>query len=162
MCSCNQYYIPHYRFQHPKMKTQAAIILVGLLTYVSPQAAAPVQVPDGVIVPFSSVLPACASSCGPLFDVQGACSPPNIPAVSQTCFCGDARLTPFITGYSEVSAVCGPASCTDTADLAAVQSWYETYCGEKAAATTTSSGAASTGTGSSSSGKTSPNTNQGW
>jgi hypothetical protein len=52
-----------------------------------------------------------------------------------------------------VSSVCGPLSCTATADLQAIQSWYETYCNEGQSNPTTTSGAAgATGTSSGSGG----------
>jgi hypothetical protein len=110
-------------------------------------AAGAVASPNGLIVPFST-LPACASLCGHLFDVQGACTPPVTSTVSEPCFCGDPRLQPFLDqGTAGVSSVCGPLSCTATADLQAIQSWYETYCNEGQSNPTTTSGAAgATGT----------------
>lgn len=124
------------------------------------------QQPDGVIVPFTSVLPACASLCGKLFDVQGACSPPVTASVSSACFCGDPRLQPFLqSGTAGVESVCGAASCQDTADLQKIQSWYESYCNVAQSNPTTTSGSTATGTstGSSSSKPASAqNTNQGW
>lgn len=78
--------------------------------------------PDGALVPFTSGLPVCASLCGPLFDVQGGCS-------DSTCFCADARLTPFNQdGTAGVSSVCGSASCSSTTDLQAVKTWYQNFC----------------------------------
>lgn len=112
------------------------------------------QQADGLIVPFTSVLPACASKCGKLFDVQGACTPPVIAETSSSCFCADPRLTPFLNqGTSSVEEVCTTASCTDTADLQKIQSWYASYCNEKVpGATSTNTGSTPTGTGSSSGG----------
>lgn len=135
------------------MRPQLILLLSSI---VSLSSAA--QQPDGVIVPFTSVLPACASLCGKLFDVQGACSPPAITTVSTSCFCADSRLTPIIdSGTAGVSTVCGPESCTATADLEAIQSWYATECNLKdpnsATATTTGSASTATGTSSSSTGK---------
>jgi len=122
------------------------LLLVPLIHLTSAQ-----QQPDGAIVPFTSVLPACASLCGPLFDVQGACAPPKLSAVSESCFCGDPRLQPFLdSGTAGVSQVCGAASCQDTTSLQKIQSWYETYCNLKNSNPTTTSGSAgATGTGSS-------------
>ncbi|RAL63029.1 hypothetical protein DID88_004114 [Monilinia fructigena] len=118
------------------------------------------QLADGSIVPFSSDLPSCASQCGPLSDVQGACAPPAIADVSSSCFCGDARLKPFLTGTAGVSSVCGAASCTSTTDLQSIETWYEQYCNAQSASTTTSSsGSAAT---SSSSGSSSNNTQKSW
>jgi len=141
--------------------TLLALLSLPLLASTQTQAA------DGVIVPFTSVLPACASLCGKLFDVQGACSPPVIASVSSACFCGDPRLQPFLqSGTAAVESVCGAASCQDTTDLQKIQSWYESYCNVKDSnPTTTSAGSTATGTstGSSSANPTSAqNTNQGW
>jgi len=122
------------------------------------------QAADGQIVPFTSVLPSCASQCGKLWDVQGACVPPQTSSVDQNCFCTDTRLTPFLQGTAEVESVCTAASCTSQADLQAIENWYKSYCG-KSAATTTSSGSAATGTssGSGSTGKGAPKQqNQTW
>jgi hypothetical protein len=128
------------------MRTQIILLLSGIIPLISAQAAA-----DGLIVPFSSVLPACASKCGKLFDVQGACTPPNIAATSSSCFCADPRLTPLLNqGTAGVQSVCSTASgeCTATADLEAIQNWYAGYCNEKSPnPTTTSGGATPTGTG---------------
>lgn len=146
-----------------KMFTRSAFLALAAL----PIIARAQQVPDGVIVPFTSQLPACASLCGPLFDVQGACSEPVMPT-SQSCFCGDARLQSIPQGTSDVQTVCGPASCTDTADLTKIQAWYDTFCNAKAAnPTVTTSAAGSTGTGAASSGTAKPSTgvstaSQGW
>ena len=108
---------------HPTT-TFLLLSLLSLTVSQNPQAA------DGPIVPFTSVLPACASNCGPLYDVQGKCAPPNIPAVNPNCFCTDTRLTPFDNaGTSGVSAVCvGIGSCTAASDLQAIKTWYDSYC----------------------------------
>lgn len=128
------------------MRTQIILLLSSIIPLISAQAAA-----DGLIVPFSSVLPACASKCGKLFDVQGACTPPNIAATSSSCFCADPRLTPLLNqGTASVVSVCTAATgeCTDTADLEAIQNWYASYCNEKSPnPTTTSGGSTATGTG---------------
>jgi hypothetical protein len=147
-------------------KTHASATLLALLS-LPLLTSTQTQQPDGVIVPFTSVLPACASLCGKLFDVQGACSPPAIASVSSACFCGDPRLQPFLqSGTAGVESVCGAASCQDTASLQKIQSWYESYCNEKDSNPTTTSGGAivtGTSTGSSSSKPTAAkNTNQGW
>jgi hypothetical protein len=109
------------------------------------------QLKDGAIVPFETVLPSCASQCGKLSDVQGACSPPVTSTTDSSCFCSDSRLKPFLEGTSGVSSVCGAASCTSSTDLQAIESWYESYCNIKSTTgTTTSSSSSSTGTSSSS------------
>ena len=137
-----------------------AILSLPILTSTQTQAA------DGVIVPFTSVLPACASNCGKLWDVQGACSPPVTPSVSSSCFCGDPRLQPFLqTGTAGVESVCGATSCTDTADLEKIQSWYDSYCNVVQSNPTTTSASTATGTsaGTSTSKVTSAkSTNNGW
>ncbi|KAG9236271.1 hypothetical protein BJ875DRAFT_235859 [Amylocarpus encephaloides] len=124
----------------PSQTTSSILLLV--LTTLTPTHA---QEADGTIVPFTTQLPACASKCGPLFDVQGGC---QTPSAYQTCFCGDARLSTFATGgTAAVSAVCGAASCTDTADLTKVETWYKGFCGgNKAATGTSTTAAAGTGT----------------
>jgi hypothetical protein len=144
-------------------------ILLAILSFLL-VTSAQTQQPNGVIVPFTSVLPACASLCGKLFDVQGACSPPVLPTVSSTCFCGDPRLQPFLeSGTAGVQSVCGPASCQNTTDLQIIQNWYETYCNIKipGAATTSRSGAGpSTATASAATAAAAAaaanNTNAGW
>ncbi|KAI9644017.1 hypothetical protein NHQ30_007369 [Ciborinia camelliae] len=114
------------------------------------------QLADGKIVPFSSDLPSCASQCGPLSDVQGACVPPITADVSSSCFCSDARLKPFITGTAGVSSVCGAASCTSTTDLQSIETWYEQYCNTQSASTTTSSSGSAATSSSSDSSSNSP------
>lgn len=83
---------------------------------------------DGTIVPFSSVLPACASNCGTLFDVQGKCVPPVTKMVDNKCFCLDNRLKPFQSGNTGVSSVCGATSCTSETDLETIRKWYSKFC----------------------------------
>ena len=137
---------------------RSTIVFLALPIFLSPALAQ--QAADGLIVPFASVLPACASLCGKLFDVQGACTPPAIATTSSSCFCSDTRLTAILQGTSGVSEVCGPASCTATSDLQTIENWYASYCGEKGVGvpTTTQSGSAATGTsGSSTSPKSSTN-----
>lgn len=128
----------------PKMRTQIILTLSSLfLPLISAQQSA-----DGLIVPFTSGLPSCASQCGKLFDVQGGCTPPAISQISSICFCSDTRLDPFNQdGTGGVSSVCGAASCTDTADLQKIKTWYQKYCNEEVASTTTTSGATTTATG---------------
>jgi hypothetical protein len=120
------------------LTTALLFTLVSLAVSQNPHSA------DGSIVPFS-VLPACASNCGLLYDVQGTCSPPIVSAVNSTCFCTDPRLRPFDdAGTTGVSEVCGGVgSCTVAADLQAIKSWYDSYCaGSTTTLSTTSSGLA--------------------
>ncbi|TGO52719.1 hypothetical protein BCON_0136g00140 [Botryotinia convoluta] len=120
------------------------------------------QLADGSIVPFSSDLPSCASQCGPLSDVQGACIPPVTADVSSSCFCADSRLTPFLTGTAGVSSVCGAASCTSDTDLQSIETWYQQYCNTQSASTTTSSSGSSATSSSSSGSSSGSTTNQSW
>jgi hypothetical protein len=125
-----------------KMQPQTTILLLSLLSLTvsqNPQAA------DGPIVPFTSQLPACASNCGNLYNVQGACAPPNLPAVNGNCFCTDTRLTPINDpGTAGVTQACaGLGFCTAASDLQTIKTWYQNYCTKNGAVSTT------TGTGSS-------------
>ncbi|KAK4098823.1 hypothetical protein N658DRAFT_488169 [Parathielavia hyrcaniae] len=76
-----------------------------------------------------ATLPACASQCGPLFDVNGACVPPAAPTADasayDSCFCDDSRLAPFSTG---TAGVCDTACTASPADLGSVQDWYTSFC----------------------------------
>jgi len=130
--------------------------LLSIISSVSAQtttatAAAGAASPDGVIVPFNSGLPACASLCGPLFDVQGKCSPPATTAVDENCFCTDSRLTVFDNdGTTGVALVCGAQSCNTQSDMEAVKKWYDDFCAKgKVVTTTASDGAIATQTGAS-------------
>jgi hypothetical protein len=93
------------------------ILLLSSITSTNAQQAA-----DGALVPFTSVLPSCASQCGPLYDVQGGCT-------TKACFCADARLTAIgTTGAAAVTAICGAGSCTAPADQQKVINWYKGFC----------------------------------
>lgn len=88
-----------------------------------------------------ATLPACASSCGPLYDVNGACVPPAVAtaaaSVYDACFCKDARLTAFSTG---TAGVCDSACTATPADLGSIRNWYTGFCaniGEVATTTAT-------------------------
>ncbi|KAI5927568.1 hypothetical protein F4810DRAFT_270591 [Camillea tinctor] len=103
--------------------------------------------PITTVVPFAS-LPTCASSCGPLYDANGACVPPAAPTADastyDTCFCAYDTLQPFKSG---TSGVCDSACTNDAGGLSSIQSWFTSFCNE--AATATSSGSSSTSTSSS-------------
>lgn len=113
---------------------------------------------ETTIIPFST-LPACASSCGPLYDVNGKCVPPNTATaaveVYQQCFCSDARLAPFSTA---TAGVCDSACTAAPADYGSITSWYQSMCSSvqaleaDATTTTDASGATTTVSGSSSRG----------
>ena len=152
--------IPPLRLLHTYKMRLSITTLFSLLSFIystyaqseTGSAANAVASPDGLIVPFTSGLPPCATLCGPLFDVQGACTPPNIPTVNDNCFCTDSRLSAFDTdaGTTGVSAVCGPESCNAPADLQAIKTWFDNFCNTKQVVTTTAAGGAvSTSTGSS-------------
>jgi len=123
--------------------------LFALLSSLLPLATAQ-AVADGLIVPFTSTLPACASLCGKLFDVQGACVPPVTGEVSSSCFCADPRLKPFLNdGTSGVSTVCTTTSCTAAADLEKIQNWYQGFCNVAVSNPATPTSGSSTPSGSS-------------
>lgn len=92
-------------------------------------------------------LPACATACGPLFDVNGACVPPAAPTadagVYDRCFCGDARLTAFSTA---TAGVCDNACTATPADLGSIQNWYSSFCGSVQAAAGNTAKTSSTST----------------
>ena len=151
---------PFCPLQTYNMRLSTTTTLFSLLSSISftyaqsetGSAANAVASPDGLIVPFTSDLPPCASLCGPLFDVQGACTPPNIATVNDNCFCTDPRLSAFDTdaGTTGVSTVCGPLSCNAPADLQAIKTWFDNFCNTKQVVTTTAAGGAvSTSSGSS-------------
>ncbi|KIN03907.1 hypothetical protein OIDMADRAFT_158870 [Oidiodendron maius Zn] len=150
------------------MRTASLLVLASsLLSLASAISqtgpAAAVASPNGVIVPFQT-LPACASLCGPLFDVQGSCSPPVLSAVSQSCFCNSADLSEFQQGTSGVEAKCGPESCQDTASLQEILTWYDGYCNKavvQPTATTATSSSTSTSTSTNTS-TPSKNQNKSW
>ncbi|KAI1872830.1 uncharacterized protein JN550_003704 [Neoarthrinium moseri] len=93
------------------------------------------------LVPFAD-FPSCATSCGPLWDANGACVPPNVAtadgSVYDSCFCAYSKLQPFSTA---TAGVCDYL-CAD--GLSAVQGWFTSFCQNKAAATTTGGSASST------------------
>jgi hypothetical protein len=117
--------------------------------------AVPASVPTD-IVPFA-FLPSCAQLCGPLYDAQGACSPPAAKSVDKTCFCSYATLQPFRTGTLNV---CSATTCSaDPGGLLNIQQWFISYCGVDsngnsgtATTTTTSTGSTPTSTSGSSTG----------
>jgi hypothetical protein len=137
--------------------------LFSLASAISQTGPAPaIASPDGVLVPFSK-LPPCASLCGPLFDVQGACSPPVTKSPSQSCFCSKPTLQTFLQGTAATASTCGPASCQDTASLQQIINWYEGFCNkgvsQPTGTTTTISTATSTSTNTS---NPSANQNKSW
>ncbi|GJC99177.1 Integral membrane protein [Colletotrichum higginsianum IMI 349063] len=114
------------------------------------------------IMPFAD-LPACALNCGPLYDANGACVPPAVPAadgsVYNACFCSQAVLQPFKTA---ATGVCDAAAC-DAAGFSSIQGWYTSFCNSVAggAATQASSSPGSSATSGSSRGSGSSNSGNG-
>jgi hypothetical protein len=138
--------------------------LFSLTSAISQTGPAPaIASPDGVLVPFTSKLPPCASLCGPLFDVQGACAPPVTTSPSQSCFCSKPTLQTFLQGTAATAATCGPASCQDTTSLQQIINWYEGFCNkgvpQPAVTSTATSTATSTSTNTSDPSK---NQNKSW
>lgn len=117
------------------------LALVALpLTHVFAQTTVPQD-----IVPFST-LPACALKCGKLFDVQGGCSPPVTTSPDKSCFCNDARLSPFF--QSTTMGVCNDACPDDPSGLLNIQKWVVSFCADvKASTPTTTSASDATATG---------------
>ncbi|RYP57086.1 hypothetical protein DL769_009706 [Monosporascus sp. CRB-8-3] len=91
--------------------------------------------PSTTIVPFAS-LPSCALECGPLYDANGACVPPAVPAndasVYNTCFCNNAALQGLGQG---TSGVC-ENQCNEQG-LSGIRDWFTSFCAQNAAAPTT-------------------------
>ncbi|KAI0482510.1 hypothetical protein GGR56DRAFT_191191 [Xylariaceae sp. FL0804] len=108
--------------------------------------------PVTTIVPFST-LPACAAECGPLYDANGACVPPNVAtapvATYDACFCSYAALQPFST---TTGVVCPNACTTDAGGLGSIQAWFTSLCNAKGVATSSSASATGTSSGSGKSG----------
>lgn len=117
------------------------------------QAGAPVT----TIVPFNNqqVLPACAAACGPLYDANGACVPPQVAAdggakAYTSCFCLDQRVAAFKTA---TQGVCDEACGAE--GLSSIAGWFRSMCGTATktnGGSTQTQGSATTGTESSSTG----------
>ncbi|KAK3362314.1 hypothetical protein B0T25DRAFT_512550 [Lasiosphaeria hispida] len=85
-----------------------------------------------------AALPTCVTSCGVLYDVNGACVAQNAANLG-SCFCGDPRLTAFSTG---TAGVCDSACTANPGDLGTIQGWYSSFCGNVAQAAPTTTGGA--------------------
>jgi hypothetical protein len=87
--------------------------------------------PVTTIPPFGDieVLPECATFCGPLFDANGGCVPPAVPtgepAAYTACFCSNAVLAPFSTGFA---GVCDGACPAGGPGLSSIAAWYQDIC----------------------------------
>ncbi|KAL2161669.1 hypothetical protein VTH06DRAFT_8231 [Thermothelomyces fergusii] len=94
---------------------------------------------ETTFIPPAPTLPACVSSCGVLYDVNGACVPPAAPtaepSVYESCFCNDPRLAAFKTG---ANGVCD-AACQNPADLTSIQAWFTSFCDANAPPTSSAS-----------------------
>ncbi|KAF4452645.1 integral membrane protein [Fusarium austroafricanum] len=106
--------------------------------------------PITTIVPFNNqkVLPACAASCGPLYDANGACVPPQVaadagPTAYTQCFCLDRRVAAFSTA---TSGVCDDACTGDSKGLSSIAGWFRSICSvsDKNGGTTKKTGQSST------------------
>jgi hypothetical protein len=116
---------------------------ISLLVF--PLLAAATNVPAGVstlLVPFET-LPLCAQQCGPLYDAQGACAATAVLPTSVSCFCAYGSLQPFKTSPNGVCA----ATVCDAADLAQIQSWFNSFCAAGGSTSTAPAPAAGTSAG---------------
>lgn len=117
--------------------------------------------PATTIVPFAS-LPSCATSCGSLFDANGACVPPAADEASETvyeqCFCAYDSLQ-GLKGDPPTD-VCRGACAAAPADYTSIRDWFTNLCNE--AATKTDTASSSTDTSSSSSGGSSSGGGGSW
>ncbi|KAK4116569.1 hypothetical protein N656DRAFT_258031 [Canariomyces notabilis] len=74
-------------------------------------------------------LPTCVTSCGVLYDVNGACVPPKVSTANveiyNSCFCNDARLAPFRTGGA---GPCDSVCTANAGDAGSIQGWFTSFC----------------------------------
>lgn len=89
-----------------------------------PDTLAQTAAADGAILKWSQ-LPACATTCGKLWDVQGACAPAGLTDTSKSCFCGSADLVPLTVGGPTPDGCCAAGAATD---LQKVKDWFTGYC----------------------------------
>lgn len=135
-----------------------SVVLCALVT-VLPSVYA-VRLADGLIVPFTSRLPECASLCGPLSDVQGGCVPPITTGVDQKCFCDDARMAPLLLGSDAVAGVCKSGSACDATANRQIEEWFASFCNKKPSDPPPGSDTAQKGKGGKSSSATASNGSQ--
>ncbi|KAJ4270217.1 hypothetical protein NW762_001893 [Fusarium torreyae] len=88
--------------------------------------------PVTTIVPFNNrkILPSCAAACGPLYDANGACVPPQVaadagPTAYTQCFCLDQRVAAFKTA---TTGVCDDACTADPKGLSSIAGWFRSMC----------------------------------
>lgn len=154
---------PSHRSTTPSLALPPFQPLVPLLSTANTPPPHPAET---TLIPFST-LPACAASCGPLYDVNGACVPPNVAAASaavyENCFCSDTRLVAFSTA---TAGVCDSACTATPADYGSITSWYQSLCSSvqelDIATTTDASGATTTVIGGSSSSSSKGGGGGGW
>lgn len=83
---------------------------------------------DGITTTRNDTLPVCASTCGNLYNVQGACTPKDTP-ININCFCTNTTLTPIDGSITTgVSKVCAGSNCTVDEGLPAIKKWYQGLC----------------------------------
>ncbi|CAJ2505466.1 Uu.00g128600.m01.CDS01 [Anthostomella pinea] len=108
--------------------------VLAALARVDVDAEAAFQLPSTTIVPFAA-LPSCAAECGPLYDANGICVPPNVPDSDATsyaaCFCDYDEVRPFLTG---TAGVCDDACPYDPGDLSSIHVWVSSFCADEGAA----------------------------
>jgi hypothetical protein len=130
----------------------AALVLCPLAILSQATGTAAVT-PQQTIVPFST-LPACAAECYPLYNAQGACSPPIVPSTSSlSCFCAYGSLQPF---YTTTAGVCDGACPNDPNGLSGIQSWFQGLCAKGTSQTTATGGSSTATTSSTDSGTAAP------
>lgn len=82
---------------------------------------------------FPPTLPTCITSCGVLYDVNGACVPPAVPTADASsygsCFCNEPRLAGFKNGGT---GVCDAACAANADDAASIQNWFTSFCANAA------------------------------
>jgi hypothetical protein len=135
----------HLRRQLSSLLFSAAV----LFSFSSAQTTTATAATASVTLVNFAALPSCATLCGPLYDAQGACTPPGSAVTNletyEECFCAFPTLQSF---YTESTGVCPNACAADTdgaQELIEIQSWFTSYCAS-ATGTATSSSATSTST----------------
>ncbi|KAK8136755.1 hypothetical protein PG984_004695 [Apiospora sp. TS-2023a] len=91
-----------------------------------------------MLVPFAE-LPPCAQHCGTLYDANGSCVPPAVPAVDdggatyRACFCAYPALQPWRGGDGVRDGLllpCAVACRDDPNGLAVLPDWFARFCAE--------------------------------
>ncbi|CAI4216112.1 unnamed protein product [Parascedosporium putredinis] len=120
--------------------------------------------PHAMRVEVCAQFPACAQNCGSLFDAQGGCVHPILPAADEAtanaCFCSNAAVANFKTGIHNVcDNICKASGEDQTATLVTIQNWFADLCdtekfsaSNQGASSTSSTSGTDADTGSSSGG----------